>query len=111
MKSKIAYHRKLYIGDGISQSKLDKIKRKLEKKPLLCSEYLITFSSNPGEQLDIFQARQLAQSYYLKYPVCVVGIASDYEEAVRLVETIVQECLQTRGDCSLKEYLCVGQGE
>jgi len=111
MSRKIAYHRKLYISDGISQSKLDKIKKKLEKKPLFCSEYLVTFSSNPTEQLDIFSARQLAQSYYLKYPICIVGIAPDYEEAVGLVETIVQECLQARGDCSLREYLCAEQGE
>lgn len=106
MNKKIEYHHKLYISDGISHAKLDKIKKKIEKKPLLCSAYLLTFASNPAEQLDIFQARQLAQRYYLKYPVCIVGIASDYEAAVGLVETIVQECLQARGDCSLREYLC-----
>lgn len=105
MSRKIEYHHNLYISDGISHSKLDKIKKKLENKPLLCNVYLITFSSNPTDQLDIFPARQLAQSYYLKYPVHVVGIASDYNGAVGLVETMVRECLQVRGDCSLREYL------
>jgi len=106
MNRKIEYHRNLYISDDISLSKLDKIKKKLEKKPLLCNVFLITVSSNPKDQLDIFSARQLAQSYYLKHPVSVVGIASDYEAAVGLIEKIVQECLQARGDCALKEYLC-----
>ena len=105
MNRKIVYHRNLYISDDISPSKLDKIKKKLEKKPLLCNVYLIAFASNPNDQLDIFQARQLVQKYYVKYPVSVVGIASDYDAAVGLVEKIVQECLQARGDCALREYL------
>lgn len=111
MGRKIEYHHKLYISDGISQSKLDKIKKKLDKRPLFCSEYLLTLASNPTEQLDIFPARQLVQGYYLKCPVYVVGIASDYNSAVKLVETIVQECLQVRGDCSLRKYLCSAKDE
>lgn len=105
MNAKLQYRPILYLGDGISESKLDKIKAKLEKRPLLCGVYLLTLSHNPNDQLDILQARQLVQSYYQKYPLYVIGIAADYDEAVKMVEQIVQECLLTRGDCALKEYL------
>lgn len=105
MNENITYHPGLYLSDDISESKLDRIKNKLQKKPLCCSVYLITISHNPNDQLDIFAAKQLAQSFYRKYPIYVVGIASDYSEAVGLIEKIVQECLQARGDCALKEYL------
>ena len=105
MGKKLDYHRKIYLGDGISESKLDKIKKKLAEKPLFCSAYLIVLSRNPSDQLEIISAKQLVQSYYEKYPVYVIGIASDYDEAVAIVEQIVQECLQIRGDCALKEYL------
>ena len=105
MSNKLEYHHRLYLGESISELKLDKIKRRLKKQPLFSNVYLLTVSRNQSDQLDIFAAKQLVQNYYKKYPVYVVGIASDYNEAVALVEKIVQECLLARGDCALKEYL------
>lgn len=105
MSGKINYHHRLYLGNNISESKLNKLKKRLEKKPLFCDAYLITVSRNPSDQLEFFPAKQLVQKYYSQYPVYVIGIAADYEEAVSLIEKIVQECLQSRGDCALKEYL------
>lgn len=105
MSNKLNYHHKLYLGESISESKLDKIKRQLEKQPLFSTVYLLTVSRNQSDQLDILAAKQLVQNYYKKYPAYVVGIAADYNEAVALVQKILQECLQARGDCSLKEYI------
>ncbi|MDE6926347.1 MAG: hypothetical protein K2P59_14000, partial [Acetatifactor sp.] len=87
------------------EKKLDKIKKKLEKRPLLSGVFLIAVSANPSDQLDIFESGQLVQSYYEKNPPYVIGIAGSRGEAVALVEQIVQECLRERGDCALKEYL------
>lgn len=105
MAPKLQYHPKLYLGESITESKLDKIKKRLHKQPLLSKVYLITISKNPVDQLDIFAAKQLVQNYYSKYPVYVIGIASNYDEALGVIETIVQECLNAREDCALKEYL------
>lgn len=105
MSISLTYHPRLYLGEGIKEKKLDKIKKRLETRPILSGVVLITFSRNPSDQLEIFEARQLAQSYYKKYPPYVVGIASDREEAVEMVEQLVRECLDDRGDCALKEYL------
>ena len=101
----LTYHPELYVGDSISWKKLDKIKRKLQTKPLLANVFLITIASNPRDQLDILDARQLAQPHYNGVELYVVGIASNYEEAVALLEKIVKKCLKERGDCALKEYL------
>lgn len=105
MIRKLTYHPKLYLGNGISGKKLDKIKKKLHTRPFLVNVSLITIASNPKEQLDILDARQIAQPYYKDLALYVVGIASDHEEAIALVEQIVKECLKERGDCALKEYL------
>lgn len=105
MAGKIRYHSKLYLSEGITEKKLEKIKRRLEKKPLFSGVFLIAVSANPSDQLDIFEARLLAQPYYGKNPPYVIGIAKSHEEAVDLVRQIVQECLGERGDCALKEYL------
>lgn len=102
---KLSYHPGLYLGEGINQTKLDKIKKRLEKKPILAGVYLITLSPNPSDQLEIYDARQLVQSYYQTNPPYIIGIAQDYEDALKLLERLAKECLLARGDCSLKEYL------
>ena len=101
----LEYHPNLYLGEGIKKKKLDKIKKKLENKPLFSSVFLISLSRNPFDQLEVYEARQLCQPYYRKCPPYVVGIAKNREEAIALVEEIVTECLAVRGDCALMEYL------
>lgn len=105
MAKRLYFSEKLYLGESIKAEKLDKLKKKLSKNPALVSVYVITLSKNPGNQLEIYDARQLAQFYYIKYPPCVVGIASGYQEALSVLERMVQECLGARGDCRLKEFL------
>lgn len=105
MSISLKYHPRLYLGDSVNVKKLDKIKKKLENKPLFSGIFLITLSRNPSDQLEIYAARQLAQSYYKKYPPYVVGLAGNYGEAVALVTQMAEECLVSRGDCRLKEYL------
>lgn len=105
MVRKLQFSVNLYLGESINPDKVDKIKKRLENKPLLSNVYVITLARNSRDQLEIYDAKQLAQSYYTKYPPYIVGIASDYEESVTLLERIVRECLQARGDCCLKEFL------
>ena len=105
MSITLTYHPKLYLGEGIKRKKLDKLKKRLEKSPIFSSVILITLSRNPVDQLEIYEARQLQQSYYKKYPPFVVGLAADRQEAVEIVKLIVQECIDKQGDCALKEYL------
>lgn len=105
MERKLTFYPELYLGESISSDKLDKLKEKLIKKPLFSALYVIALSQNPSDQLEIYAARQLAQSYYSKYPPYIIGITANYDEAVSLVEKIVQECIKERGDCALKEYL------
>ena len=105
MAAKLSYASHLYLGESIASEKLDKIKKRLAKKPLLANVYLITPARNPADQLDIFDARQLVQPHYKEEPFLILGIASGYEEALQLVEQITRECLDARGDCNLREYL------
>lgn len=105
MTISLTYSSRLYLGESIRREKLDKIKKKLERNPLLSGVFLITLSRNASDQLEIYAAKQLAQRYYRKYPPHVIGIAGSQEEAVALVKQLAQECLDARGDCALKEYL------
>ncbi len=109
MPADIQYHPKLYLGDGITAGKLDKIKKKLARSPVTAGVYVIVLSRNGVDQLDIFEGKTLAWPYYRKNPPVVVGIAGSYGDALGIVEKMVQECLEARGDCALREYLlCQG---
>ncbi len=105
MKLPVQYAPKIYLGPGIENENLDKLKAKLEKQPLLTGYHLITLASNSHDQLDIMEAKQLLQPYYQKHPVQVVGIAADHGDALLLVQNMVQDCLEARGDALLKEFL------
>ena len=105
MAGKLKFAQNLYLGEGIAPEKLDKLKKRLNKKPLLANVYLITPARNPADQLDIFDARQLVQPHYKDEEVLVLGMASGYEDALQLIERVTGECLKARGDCNLREYL------
>ena len=105
MTIRISYRSDLYLGEDMKGKKLDKIKKILERKPLFSNVFLVSISRNFSDQLEIYDAKQLFWRYYHKNPPYVVGIACDKQEAVRLVEKMVMDCLGDRGDCKLKEYL------
>lgn len=105
MTKKLTFYSKLYFGEGMKDQKKDKIKKILEKKPLFAGVYVLTFATNDSDQLEFFDSKQLAQPYYAKHPVEIIGIAKDYNDALNLVTQITQECINERGDCRLKEYL------
>ncbi len=105
MAGNLKYAPNLYLGESIASEKLDKLKKRLDTKPLLANVYLITPARNPADQLDIFDARQLVQPHYRNEEFLILGMASGYEEALQLIEQITGECLEARGDCNLREYL------
>lgn len=102
---KLQYHPSLYVSEGITDKKLDKIKKNLEKHPLRADVYLITYARNGVDQLEIYDCGQLAQSYYRNNPPFIVGITQTYAEAIAIIEQLAQECYRSRGDCALREYL------
>lgn len=95
------FYKYLYVGDTIKN--LPKIKWKL-KHHAGTFVYVITIAQGSG-QLEIFHSAYLKQRYFRYHPPVIVGIASDYDEAVQLIVQITQECLDKTGACNLKEYL------
>lgn len=95
------FYRYLYVGDKIKEPA--KVKRKLKHHG---GQFVYVICLAKGDdQLEIYHSAYLKQPYYRYHPPVVVGIASDYEEAVEIVVTITKECLAATGGCNLKEYL------
>lgn len=96
------FYTQLYVGEGVRH--LRSITRKLKRGWLVKNAYLITFAAG-NDLLEIYDAKVFVQKYYKKFPRMIVGIASDYEEAVELVIKMIEESLNSRGDCNVKAYL------
>ena len=105
MAISVTFHEKLYIGGSIETKKMGKIKKKLQKAPFLAKVFLILPASNPNDQLDILEAKELSQPHYRGRRFLVLGIASDKGEALGLVECMASDCVMERGDCNLREFM------
>lgn len=104
MKS-IKYYKKIYLSEDIDFRDLMQIKKDLIKQPLKANVFLIAMSYNEHDQLDIYHSKYLEQRFYRERPPYIVGIAREKKDAVTLVEKMVQECVNLRGDVNLKAYL------
>lgn len=95
------FYKYLYIGDTVTNPQ--KVKRKL-KRHAGVQAYVIAIASSQ-DQLEIYHSAYLKQRYYRYHPPVIVGIASNYEEAVEIIMKITRESLEATGNCNLKEYL------
>ena len=92
----------LYLGPKVPN--VSKIKKQIMNKSYFVNAYVIALA-NGDDQLDIFDAKVLRQSYYRANPRTIVAIAADYDEAVELLMQITQDALRQGYQGRLKEFL------
>ena len=66
--------------------------------------YVITLSNNPNDELDIIPSYVLMQKIYKDMELIVVGIASDRDNALELLNRMTYDCLNETGNVSFKQY-------
>ena len=93
----------LYLTDKTAKKK-DKIIRKANRGMGMVSIYLITLASNPENLFDIFHAAHLKQPTFYNQDLFVVGIAAGYEEALELVQRMVEDIYRKTGGFAVREY-------
>lgn len=92
----------LYLGRKVPD--VSKVKKQILKRSFFVNAYVITLSLG-ADQLEIYDAKVLRQSYYRKAPRTVVGIAADYDEALELILQITQDALSQGYEGRLKQFL------
>ena len=70
----------------------------------MVSIYFITLASNRKNLFDIFHAAHLKQPAFYKQDLYVVGIASGYEEALELVQRMIDDIYRKTGGFAVREY-------
>lgn len=92
----------LRIGEGVK--KADKIRRKLNHGKIVPGVYLITFSENPRNLLEIIPALTMVQQSAADICLEIIGLAGDKDEAVDMVVEIIREVYDATGDFRIEEY-------
>ena len=98
------WYRKLYVSEAIGD-KAGRIKWKINHNAGTVSVYVIACASNPDNLLDIIPAWQLMQKGYPKKDLKIIGLAKGYDDAIALVQQIVEETDANTGDVDVWSYL------
>lgn len=94
--------RDLRIGESVK--KTDRIRRKLNHGKIVPGVYLITFSENPRNLLEIKPALTMIQQSAADICPEIIGLAGNKDEAVEMTVEIIQEVYDRTGDFRVEEY-------
>ena len=100
----ILFGKKLYTGKKAAGQRYELVNR-LTRGEAPGNVYILTTPSAGGNLLDLYPARILTESYYQQKTLPAIGIAVGREEALELIRTILQECLEETGGTDILSYL------
>lgn len=99
----MTFYKELYCDETTSKSK-KKIIRKIRRNAGQLGVYVIALS-NGNDLFDIFHVGNLKQKYFPKESLHIIGIASSYDESVKLVIKIITDFYKAYGTYQFKEKL------
>lgn len=97
------WYPRIYTGRAADKKK-KKIMAQIERQHYVGRTFLVTLAANPENQLDILPVCELHFPYIRRNCPMIVGIALGREEALELVQAIVQEVYESTGGVDLRGY-------
>lgn len=88
-----------YVSESV-RPKISSIKWKLICGIGMTNVHFITLSDNKKDLFDIYPAAVFKQRHLRRSNRVILGIADSHKAATGLIEEMVSECLQKRGDLS-----------
>lgn len=101
---RILWYKNIFVGEK-AQKKKRTIMWKLQHGAGMLRVFVLMMPSNPDNSLDIINAAYLKQPVYKNRELKIVGIAVTYEEALQVLEKIVQEVYSQTGSVNIRTYL------
>ncbi len=98
------YYKYLYTGESLEKKK-EKIISKLSKEKFQAGIFLIVLSGEEKNQLEILNSNLLLQKYYPQKDYLVVGIAKGFDEALEILEEIVQKVYNETKGAEIRSYI------
>ncbi len=94
----------LYLGEKIAP-KVDQIVKKIKNDQTVPNLYLIVMASHPDNMLELIPQKDILQKGYPKEQLYVIGLAANKKEAIKLVQSIVEESFIKIGSADIRAYL------
>ena len=102
--------KKLYITPAMKKKKT-KIIWKLDHGAGVTGVYLLLIPYTKANQLEIMNAAYLKQRFLRKQNMTVVGMAESYEQAVLLLQQIVEEVYTKTGTANIRSFFDINRKE
>ena len=99
----LKWHDHYYVGESVRDESA--VREKLDAGKPVPGIYLVTFSDNPHTILEIIPAVTLFQKTAARLWPEIVGMAKGMDEAMELVQMIVQTVYEETGDVLVDKYL------
>lgn len=93
----------LYLSEKTAAKK-DRIIKKANRGIGMVNIYLIALASNPENLFDVFHAAHLKQPAFYRTDPYIVGIASGYDEALELVQQMIEDIYRETGGFRVRAY-------
>ena len=100
----LEWYKELYIGENAKKD-ATKAKRRLNYGRLQMNMFLVTYATNPENLFDIIGTEQLLQKTVHRRCPMIIGLASSKEEALQIVQQIVEETYAKQQDVDVRRYL------
>lgn len=98
------WYKNLYIGHN-AKKKSKKLIHKINQGAGVIDVYVITLAMNPVNSLEIFSANLLMQRAFRRNCPMIIGLAKGYDEAVEIVQQIVNEVYQKTNTAEIRAWL------
>lgn len=96
------FYKDLFVGESI-RGKEKKICRKLKHGAGMLNVHVIALNSG-RDLFDIYHCAFFKQKALRKRPLCIIGLAGSYEEAVSMVTDMIRDIYQKEGNTDIKAY-------
>lgn len=100
----IRWYRSLYMDDEVRKNPEKCKKRVMKRRPWKKNYYVLVLAANPNNLFEIMETRQLFFRHYARFDMYVVGLAVDYEGAVKLLQQMLEEIYRADDSFSPRKY-------
>lgn len=99
----IKWSNELYF-DDVVKKKPEKWKKKVENGKLSYNLFCICLASNEHNLFDIINCNELFFRHYKRNNLYIAGLAKTKEDAIYLLQDMIEDIYKKTGDVKVKEY-------
>lgn len=104
------WYKDMYVGYSLLENK-NQIIKDIKAGKTMRDKFLLTLPKNDYDTLEIYPSNILLQKWFQKSDdIVVIGVANGREEAMELMQLIVNDCIMNTRQLSVKQFILEKMG-